>query len=497
MGGAWPGYGRTICLADGRREPASQTTGLTRMRDLAFVAAWIVLLPLALQGAQLGVLLWTWTSLLAPNDVLYGLGAVVPFSKITAILTLGLMVAGKGGGIRLRGSATVWLLVGLGIVGLAAQATGLATDSASGWDLYQKFLKILLLAIVVMAVMRDRLRLHGMLLAICLGIGFTGFVEGSEFLVSGGGHKVLGSASTGDNNQVALDVLLIMPMLYYLHATAARRALRLAYLSAAGMCAVCVIATASRAGFAGLAMLGVAFVLGSRRKVVGLVVVAALALAGAQLVSDSWVARMNSIKSAESDDSFLGRVGAWKVSAMVALDRPLFGGGFHAIQHADVWNAHWTAASQVPILASVPPSELPKAAHNIYFEILGDLGFGGLTLFLLLFAIAWRNAGAVRRLVRRSGRTDLAWAASMAGALRVSVAVFLLGGASLSAAYYDIDYLLVAMLAALRELVERSLRPQSTTPRGLGRAAAPGSQRAWRRPAMAEDRATAACMTRF
>jgi len=64
----------------------------------------------------------------------------------------------------------------------------------------------------------------------------------------------------------------------------------------------------------------------------------------------------------------------------------------------------------------------------------------------------------VRRLLRRSQRPDLAWAGTMAAALQASVLVFLIGGGSLSAAYLDIDYLLVAMLAVLRDLVERALR---------------------------------------
>ena len=426
------------------------------MRDLAFVASWLVLVPLAFGGAQVGVLIWTWTSLLAPNDVLYGFGATLPYAKIAAALTLVLAVMGRGGGIRLRPNATVLLLGLLAVWGLLSQATGLAADPAPGWDLYQKLVKILLLAVTVTAVMRDRLRLHALLLAICLGIGFTGLGEAAKFLLSAGGHKVLGTSSTGDNNQIALDVLMIMPLLYYLQATAQRQAVRAACWAMGGMCAVCVIATASRNGFAGLGLLGVAYVLASRRKVFGLVLVLVVFAAGAQLVSDSWKQRISTIQAADSDDSFMGRVGAWKVSTAVALHRPLFGGGLHAIQHGDVWGEHLEVASHIDILGSAPPTLTFKAAHSIYFEVLGDLGFGGLALFLALFAVGWRNGSAVRRIVRRSKRADIAWAGQMAAVLQVSLLLFLVNGALLSAAYYDIDYLLVAMLAALRELVGRA-----------------------------------------
>lgn len=229
------------------------------------------------------------------------------------------------------------------------------------------------------------------------------------------------------------------------------------------MCVVCVIATASRAAFIGLAFLSMVFILGSRRKVSGLLLLVVIAGAGSQLVSNDWVERMNSIQSANDDNSFMGRVSAWKVSTAVAFERPLFGGGFHAIQQTDVWSAHRSEAIQLDVLPTAIPGISAHAAHSIYFEILGDLGFIGLTLFLTLFWMTWRNAVVVRRLVRRSLRPDLAWAGSLAGALQASLLVFLIGGASLSAAYFDIDYLLVAMLAALRDLVERALREPAPT----------------------------------
>jgi probable O-glycosylation ligase (exosortase A-associated) len=433
------------------------------MRDLAFVAAWIILVPLALQGPQLGVLLWAWTSLLAPNDVLYGLGASVPFAKVTALVTLGPILLGRRGGMRLQASPTVLIMVAMAVASLVSQLTALPANTDNGWDLYQKFVKILLLALLVTALMRDRLRLHALLLAICLGIGFTGLGEGAKFLLSAGGHKVEGTASTGDNNQIGLDVLLILPMLHYLFITAQRRVLRGVALAVGVMCVVCVVATASRAAFVGLALLAVAYVLTSRRKVAGLLLVAAIAAGGSQLVSTSYVDRLDTLKSADSDDSFLGRVAAWKVSTAVALEHPLFGGGFHAIQNGDVWFPHVPAAEQLGVIDVPDWPTYPKAAHSIYFEILGDQGFIGLGLFLALFWVGWRNAGATRRVLRRSGRGDLRWATQMAGALQISLVLFLIVGGSLSAAYYDIDYLIVAMLAALRELVERSLREGETT----------------------------------
>jgi probable O-glycosylation ligase (exosortase A-associated) len=432
------------------------------VRDLAFVIAWVVLVPLSLQGAHLGILLWAWTSLAAPNDVLYGIGTMVPFSKIAAGLTIVTLVAGRTAGVKWSWNATNGLILGLALVGLISQSFALSADTASGWDLYQKFVKILLLPLLIMAVMRDRLRLHALLFAVCLGLCFTGVAEGGKLILSGAAHKVLGSPSAGDNNQIALDVLLIMPLLYYLASTVALRWVRLTCLGANVMCGLCIIATASRAGFVGLLVLGLGLVVISKRKGPVLLLVLLMTVIGAQLVGTSWVKRMDTITSVDSDDSFLGRVGAWKVSVIVALERPLFGGGFHAIQLSDVWISRRPAAIALPVLPEAVPREMPRAAHSIYFETLGDLGFVGLTLFVALFLVALHHASAIRRAVRKSGRRDLEWASEMAGALRISVVLFLLVGGSLSATYYDIEYILAAVLAVLHEVVESSLADTAT-----------------------------------
>jgi probable O-glycosylation ligase (exosortase A-associated) len=424
------------------------------LRDLAFIVGWAAIVPLALLGLPAALLLWTWSSLLAPNDVLYGLGQALPFSKLAVGIALLALVTGRPGSAQLHWNSTLLLLCAFAAVGLASQSSPLAVDTTDGWELFGRLLKILLLAGLVAAVMQDRLRLHALVLAICLGIGFTGAAEGAKFLLSGGANKALGAASKGDNNQVALQVLMILPLVRYLHQAAARSSLRIAYLVAGAFQVFCIIGSNSRAGVVGLAVFGVVVALGSKRKVAGLILVLVFTLVCSHLVSQAWVARMQTIESANDDESFVGRLGAWEVSMVIAGERPLLGGGFHAVQHADVWREHVAEAYRQKLFTNEPPTG-PRAAHSIYFEVLGDLGFGGLSLFLLLLAAGWRNAAAVRRLVRRSGRPDLAWAASLASALQLSLLLFLVDGATLSAAYFDIDYLLVAMAAGLRGLVQR------------------------------------------
>ena len=101
----------------------------------------------------------------------------------------------------------------------------------------------------------------------------------------------------------------------------------------------------------------------------------------------------------------------------------MIGGGFSAVNLDEVAQAFQSPGSL----------KAGKAAHSIYFEVLGDHGFVGLALYLLILAAAWFNTFTVLRLTR--GRPDLDWANRLARTLQVSMIGFLIGGAALSMAY--------------------------------------------------------------
>jgi putative inorganic carbon (hco3(-)) transporter len=428
------------------------------MRDLMFLSSWLVFIPLALQaGAHVGVLLWAWTSVLAPNDVLYGIAKEFPFAKIAAVLTILLLITGRGGRARFRLGLPELLFVGLAISSLVSQATSPAESSTLGWELCQKFLKILMFALVILAVINDRMRMHALILAVCLGLGFTGVAEGMKFLISGSAHKVLGSPSLGDNNQLALNILLILPLLQHLHAVLRNPVVRLVVLISGLLCVVCVIASYSRGAFSGLVLLAVSSVLAGKRKLTGLAVLAGAAVVGSQFVGSDWTARMNTIETADSDDSFLGRVAGWKVSTLVALSRP-FGSGFHGIQQPDIWWRYAPGENSLPIFPPTDPAGMMHAAHSIYFEVLGDLGFPGLALFLILLLTSWVTAGRTRRSIRRACRADLDWARDLSTRLQIALTVFMVSGGLLSAVYYDIEYVIIALIVVVHRHADAALR---------------------------------------
>ena len=113
----------------------------------------------------------------------------------------------------------------------------------------------------------------------------------------------------------------------------------------------------------------------------------AIGLAGWSVLPDRWMQRMSTVQEADQDASFQGRVDAWRFAINAASSRPL-GVGFSGTEDVVVFGQY------------LPDPEATfnqgRAAHSIYFQVLGDHGFVGLGLFLAMMASAWRTAGSAR-----------------------------------------------------------------------------------------------------
>jgi probable O-glycosylation ligase (exosortase A-associated) len=147
----------------------------------------------------------------------------------------------------------------------------------------------------------------------------------------------------------------------------------------------------------------------------------------------------------------MGRVVVWKLSTLIALDHPLLGGGLHAVQSQNIWNAYVPGFAKLSFIPTVEPDVRPHAAHSIYFEVLGDTGVAGLLVFLGIVGSCVLTSFQIKAAAR--GRPDLRWAASLSDMLRLSLLMFLVAGAALSAAYHDLVFIVFALFSAVRGAV--------------------------------------------
>lgn len=439
------------------------------MRDLIYHGAWLFILPLTLASAHLGVSIWVWVALLPPNDLLYGrLGIVLPFNKLVAASAFFALVTSQ----TKKDFYADKLIVLVMVYGLIVTLSYVLSpyDSAFSDLQYDKLWKEIVLFILITGVMFSQHRLHQVALVVSLAFGFVMVKEGIIFLLTAGGHKIEAIGTVGDNNGVAMALLMTIPLLLYCAKYSAERWVRLGMYATATLGTVTVIATYSRGGFIGMLVLCLMLLKGSKYKVRALIAVSVVAMVVFALLPDNYLSRMGTISDATSDDSFSIRLLAWKINYLMALDHPFLGNGLYASLNWQNWSSHLGEATTW--LFPSPLVMKTFVAHSIYFQVLGDTGFVGLFLFVAILLTALVKTIQTQRIVRRD--PALEWSGDLARATQMSLAVYCVSGAALSLVYFELLYILLAMisrnhrsaaqLATTQTVVRGSLVPSLRAP---------------------------------
>jgi putative inorganic carbon (HCO3(-)) transporter len=422
------------------------------MRDILYGGLWLMLLPMSFYSAHIAVLLWMWVALLSPNELMYGVVGAVPFNKLAAASTFLVLFLGQQKK-RFYLDGLIVLVAFFGIV--VTLSYFMEEQPIATADLqYDKFWKELALFVLITGLMFNRHRLHQAALVVALGFGFMMAKEGIIFLFTAGGHKITGTMSTGDNNGLALAILMTIPFTLYAARYTAERWVRLVMQVTAGLGAVTVVATYSRGGFIGLIVLGIMMLQGSKYKIRSIVAIAIFGIVLYALMPGNYLTRVDTITAATQDDSFVTRLVAWKVNFLMALDHPFLGSGPYASTAWQNWSEHINASTT--FLFPTPLVDRTYVAHSIYFQVLGDTGFTGLILFVLMLATAWLMAIRTRRAARKIA--SLAWAADLARANQISIVVYAVAGAALSLVYFELLYIVLALISSAHRTVLVELR---------------------------------------
>ncbi len=421
------------------------------MRDLLILAVLPVLLYAMSKRPFIALGMWVWTALFFPNGWLYGMAGNIRFNLLFAGVTvIGYVLIKNKPKIHLSTTGAMVLL----FFAWATISTILGIGRPDvAWDIWNRFLKVIVLFLFVLMIVEKKLHVDFMLWCVVLSVGFYADLESLKFLASGGGHKIEGMAGhvLGDRNELSIAFTMTLPICYYLLNEYGKqsRLLMLAMLGTMGLLVAGVIGTQSRGGFISLIALGGYMFMKSERKILMGIMIAVLVAGMAQLVSSEWTSRIDTINDANEDASFMGRVVAWKLSLLLAFENPIFGGGFKALEYYPVW----THLSQDFFTldwfysAEAVPDAHPHAAHSVYFQVLGDHGFGGLAIYLSFLIGSFLRAGRIARKAIKLQAPP--WIRSVATMLQLSVFVFSLGGAALSFAYFDLIFAIIGLLIVL------------------------------------------------
>ncbi len=392
-----------------------------------------------------GVILWTWISLMSPHRLAWGFATAFPFAKVVAIVTIvALFISPERKRVPLTRETVILFLFVLWMI----PTTMFALEQEFAWAQWTKVIKIQILVFATMAFMTTKNRLNLFIWMIVLSVGFYG-VKGGVFTIRNGGEShVLGPPESfiADNNHLGLALLMVIPLMRYLQQNQEKRWIRLGLGGAIVLTAIAILGTQSRGAFLGLISMLSFLVLKSR----GRVALAAVALIAVPLslalMPNRWFERMESIQNYDQDASAMGRINAWQFAVRLACDRPLLGGGF------EVFTDRW-------FTVYAPNPHDSHDAHSIYFEVLGEHGFIGLSLFLALGLFAWRTCGWINRHALEV--TGMEWASDLTRMCQVSLVAYATAGAFVGLAYFDLYYNLIALVVATKVLLVSVLQSES------------------------------------
>ncbi len=421
------------------------------MRDIILAAIVFGFLPFVLSRPHWGVYLSAWLGYMNPHRLCYGFALTMPFVQIAAIATVLGMIFSKEK-VRMIWSAEIILLI-LFIIWMGV-TTSQAFFYEDAMEAYIKVLKIQVLTILTLLVLTSREKLNMFIWVIVLSLGYYGVKGGIFTIITGGQYHVWGPDGTfiGGNNELALALLMTIPLMRYLHLQETRKWIKHGLLAGMLLSAIAAMGSQSRGAMVGILLVGVAFWLKSRNRLTTAILVVIAASIILMIMPESWYERMESVKSYEEDASAMGRINAWMMAFNLASDR-IMGGGFETFKAA-IFRRY------------APDPYAVHDAHSIYFEVLGEHGSIGLAIFLCLMGMTWLKCSSIIR--RTKWDSDLKWARDLAAMVQVSLLGYASAGAFLGLAYFDYFYHLVAVTVVLAEMVKSRIAERRSAPHWRG-----------------------------
>ena len=428
---------------------------------LGFLVSMAVLatIPLIFLRPHVGILVWSWLGFMNPHKLSWGfLSDSGRLSLIVAATTLMAWFLSREQK-KIPRNAVTFLLAAFVISMTLSTLTALAPEGA--WEGWNRAIKIIAMAFVMMALINSRTRIHALVWVTVISFGFFGVSNGLKTVFTGAQNIVWGPPGSfiHDNNQLALAMLMLLPFLRYLQIQTDNRLMRWGLGAAMVLTFFSVIGSHSRGAFLGMLVVITALVMKSRYRIQIGAMTIGLAIVGAFFVPQDWIDRMETIRHYEEDGSAMGRLRDWTFNYRLAKERPLLGGGINSYQNTELF------------MRLVPGAPKAANAHSVYFQVLGAQGFLGLGIFLALAYAVWRSFSNVRKTTR--DRPEQSWAHDLAAMAQVSMLGFFSAGAFVNLAYFDYYYTIIALAVVLPDAIRREVTETAAVPGERGHADGP------------------------
>jgi probable O-glycosylation ligase (exosortase A-associated) len=425
------------------------------MHDIPFLVFLGAMFALGFARPFLFVLTYAYIDIVSPQRLTYVLLNSVPISMIAVVLALGgwLAVDDKK---NLSVAPRQWMI--LALLGYCAWTTVHADFPLEALSKWEWVWKALAFAFFLPFTLRTRLRIEALLLFMTLSAASIIIVGGIKTAAGGGGYGSLNlmidnNSGLYEGSTISTVAICIIPLILWFtkHGTIFKPDWKVKTFCYALVFACCLIpvGTSTRTGLLCIALLAVLSLRAVKRPLLYVGAVAALGVMAVPFLPSSFTERMGTIKNYKGDSSASTRVAVWNWTMDYVKTHPM-GGGFEAYRQNKFQYEKVEAVGEgnnVTLKTSVEKDQA-RAYHSAYFEMLGEQGWFGLALWLVINLAGLFRMEVLRQRYKKAEGED-AWIAPLAGALQSGHIVYLLGAAFIAIAFQPFVYMLIGAQIAL------------------------------------------------
>jgi putative inorganic carbon (hco3(-)) transporter len=443
------------------------------MRDLFFVGYLGLLLLFAFKRPFLFTLVYAYVDIIAPQRLSYFLLNSIPLSLILFGLALaGFLLSDDKKDVRI---SPRWCLLVLLLVYCGATHYSIAVEPVAAQEKWDWVWKALVFAIFLPLTLRTRLRIEALALMLVLGASALIVTGGLKTVAGGGGYGVmvlLVDIDSGlyESSIISCVSIAIIPLILWLakHGTIFKPDWRVQIYSAALIfaCLLIPIGVHARTGLVCAVALAILMLRTAKRRMLYIIGAITVGLVTVPFLPSAFSERMGTIKNYEADQSASTRIAVWQWTWEFAKTHP-FGGGFNAYVQNKIRYKMPVVDDNGLDTGEVRASEVVdegRAYHSSFFEMLGEQGYPGLIIWLLIHVGGVWRMEAIMRIYKKRNREDELWVIPLARALQSAQIIYLVGSLFVGIAFQPFVYMLVAMQISLDTYLSRRRKESAWRP---------------------------------
>jgi probable O-glycosylation ligase (exosortase A-associated) len=432
------------------------------VRDLALIGFLCALLGLGFKRPFLFVLAYVYIDIVSPQRICYYLLNSIPISLISFVLAIvGWLATDNKRDTRIAPRQGLLLMLLL----WAGYTTYYADFPVEALDKWGWVWKALVFAIFLPLTLRTKLRFEALLLFMILCAASIIIVGGIKTAASGGGGygslnlMVDNNSGLYEGSIISTVAIAIIPVIAWLmrYGTIFPPDWRVRIFGFALIfaCLLIPIGTQARTGLICAALLAILMIRVVKHKTRYVMLLGLAGLAAIPLLPSSYTQRMDTIKGYKSDQSASTRLAVWKWTWDYVKQHPL-GGGFETYRQNKLKIDLVTTSGAGGVQSTQTTAEYDqgRAFHSSYFEMLGEQGFPGLAMWLILHFSGLFRMEMIRRRYRNAEGDD-AWVSPLATALQHAHLLYLVGGAFVGIAFQPFVYLFVGVQIGFDTYIRR------------------------------------------